>query len=245
MPKVEALSILTLMEEDQLEEAHQLLLEIKQAQLEAMTLFQEKVVIEDDKEAKDEFEKREHVDDTWQDDEFFKKMSAKKAKSKPIISEKFEKQDKKLHVFIKSNGMDQYMDIDDDDEELELRQATLVTYKINLEATVQKQDETFIDYMARWRTRVTQMRKSLDTNEQIKIFIKGTLLTFHEKLYYIPLTEFSQVYEVGTAIEDKIREDKKYGNHAKNFKCNTRRPIPKDPTVDATFSAGGTVLTYI
>ncbi|KDP41090.1 hypothetical protein JCGZ_03220 [Jatropha curcas] len=32
----------------------------------------EKVVIEDDKEAKDESEKREHVDDTWQDDEFFK-----------------------------------------------------------------------------------------------------------------------------------------------------------------------------
>ncbi|KDP32644.1 hypothetical protein JCGZ_14860 [Jatropha curcas] len=26
--------------------------------------------------------------------------------------------------------------------------------------------------------------------------------------------------------------------------CNTRRPIPKDPTVDATFGAGGTVLTY-
>ncbi|KDP38796.1 hypothetical protein JCGZ_05132 [Jatropha curcas] len=31
-------------------------------------------VIEDDEEAKDESEKKEHVDDTWQDDEFFETM---------------------------------------------------------------------------------------------------------------------------------------------------------------------------
>ncbi|KDP21711.1 hypothetical protein JCGZ_03585 [Jatropha curcas] len=56
----------------------------------------EKVVVEDDEEAKDESEKKEHVDDTWQDDEFFKKMSVKKAESEPIISKKFDKLDKKL-----------------------------------------------------------------------------------------------------------------------------------------------------
>ncbi|KDP27674.1 hypothetical protein JCGZ_19566 [Jatropha curcas] len=94
----------------------------------------EKVVIEDDERAKDKSEKREHVNYTWQDDEFFKKTSAKKAKSEPVISEEFEKLDKKLeklHVFMKSKGMDQYMDInDDDDEELELRQAIPVTSKM-------------------------------------------------------------------------------------------------------------------
>ncbi|KDP26272.1 hypothetical protein JCGZ_22439 [Jatropha curcas] len=196
MPNREAPSIPTLMKEDQLEEAHKLLLEIKQAQLEALTIFQvkiatqrekplkvvswlstysrlirveepstpsdlpssvssspsgshfkiecssvrtdsvltsastdkmvktsvplfelekmikkivaaslekfmrsdqgkEKVVIEDGEEAMDESEKREHVDDTWQDDEFFK-ISAKKFESEPIISEKFKKIDKKL-----------------------------------------------------------------------------------------------------------------------------------------------------
>ncbi|XP_037497866.1 uncharacterized protein LOC119371571 [Jatropha curcas] len=75
-----------------------------------------------------------------------------------------------------------------------------------------KNDETFTGYMARWRAKVTQMRNFLDTKEQIKIFIKGTLPTFREKLYYMPLTEFYQVYEVGTTIKDKIRKDKKYGN---------------------------------
>ena len=64
---------------------------------------------------------------------------------------------------------------------------------------MQKIDETFTDYIARWRAKVTQMRNRLDTKEQIKIFIKGTLPVFREKLYYMPLTKFSQVYEVGTA----------------------------------------------
>ncbi|KDP24271.1 hypothetical protein JCGZ_26624 [Jatropha curcas] len=64
----------------------------------------EQVVIEDEK-AKDEFEKKEHIDDTWQDEEFFKKMSAKKAESEPVVLKKFEKLDKKLkklHMFMRS-----------------------------------------------------------------------------------------------------------------------------------------------
>ncbi|KDP29304.1 hypothetical protein JCGZ_19460 [Jatropha curcas] len=78
-----------------------------------------KVVIEDDEEAKDKSEKKEHVDDTWQDDEFFETMSDKKVESESVVSEKFEKLNKKLeklYIFIKSKGMDQYMDIDDDDD---------------------------------------------------------------------------------------------------------------------------------
>ncbi|KDP27094.1 hypothetical protein JCGZ_20318 [Jatropha curcas] len=43
----------------------------------------EQVVIEDE-EAKDEFDKMEHIDDTWQDEYFFKKMSAKKAEFEPV-----------------------------------------------------------------------------------------------------------------------------------------------------------------
>ncbi|XP_012068483.1 uncharacterized protein LOC105631094 [Jatropha curcas] len=140
--------------------------------------------------------------------------------------------------------MDQYVDLDDDDddEELEFKQVIPITYKMpkvpkydgngdpkmhlmqykfimelrvrgdwnelttiflkeythnlqmsinlrDLETIVQKQDETFTDYMARWRAKVMQMRKRPKT----------------------------KVYEVGTAIEDKIREDRKYGNRAGDF----------------------------
>ncbi|KDP39452.1 hypothetical protein JCGZ_05327 [Jatropha curcas] len=41
----------------------------------------EKVVIEDDKEAKDEIEEKEHVDDTWQDYELFKKINVSPPKN--------------------------------------------------------------------------------------------------------------------------------------------------------------------
>ncbi|KDP20211.1 hypothetical protein JCGZ_10639 [Jatropha curcas] len=83
------------------------------------------MVIEDD-EAKGEFEKKDQVADTWQDEEFLaKKVTTKKAEVEPIISEKFEKLDKKLeklHVFMKSKGTDQYVDMDDDEnEKLELK----------------------------------------------------------------------------------------------------------------------------
>ncbi|KDP29306.1 hypothetical protein JCGZ_19462 [Jatropha curcas] len=68
------------------------------------------------------------------DDEFFKKTFAKKAESEPVVSKKFEQLDKKLeklHVFMKSKRMDQYIDLDDDDdEELELKQAIPVTYNM-------------------------------------------------------------------------------------------------------------------
>ncbi|KDP27387.1 hypothetical protein JCGZ_20211 [Jatropha curcas] len=92
------------------------------------------VVIEDD-EAKGESEKKEHVDDTWQDEEFFaKEVPIKKSKYEPVISEKFVKLDKrleKLHVFMKSKGMDRYVDMDDDeDEELELKNTIPLTYKM-------------------------------------------------------------------------------------------------------------------
>ncbi|KDP21555.1 hypothetical protein JCGZ_03663 [Jatropha curcas] len=65
------------------------------------------VIVEDD-EAKGESERKEDMDDTWQDEEFFaKKIPTKKAESEPVILEKFEKLDKKLeklHVFMKSKG---------------------------------------------------------------------------------------------------------------------------------------------
>ncbi|KDP24722.1 hypothetical protein JCGZ_25713 [Jatropha curcas] len=68
------------------------------------------------------------------EDDEAKKMPTKKTESKPVVSKKFEKMDKKLeklHVFMKSKGMDQYVDIDDDsDEELELKRVTRLTYKM-------------------------------------------------------------------------------------------------------------------
>ncbi|KDP30676.1 hypothetical protein JCGZ_15551 [Jatropha curcas] len=206
MPKREATLVPTLTKEDRLEEAHQLLLEIKHAQLEAMTLFQDSapkgqssiksqlvksgnhlVRVEEpstlsdlpdstitnslgpcfeieyspvqtdlsllastsiDKMAEPSisvFENEKMIGKIvvaslekllcCNKELFSKKMPTKKSKPELVVSEKFEKLDKKLEklqVFMKSRGMDQYIDIDDDDdEELELKQTTPMTYKMS------------------------------------------------------------------------------------------------------------------
>ncbi|KDP27117.1 hypothetical protein JCGZ_22026 [Jatropha curcas] len=101
-------------------------------------------VVVEDKENKEEFEKKEQANETWQDEEFFaKKLSNQKAESEVVPFEKLEKTDKKIekfHVFIKSKGMDQYVDINDnEDEELDLKSTIPLMYKM---AKVFKYDGT-------------------------------------------------------------------------------------------------------
>ncbi|KDP30736.1 hypothetical protein JCGZ_15537 [Jatropha curcas] len=83
----------------------------------------EHVKVKDD-ENKGELEKKEQSDETWQDEEFFaKKEIKKKAEFEAEKLDKLEKMNKKIekiNVFMKSKGLDQYLDMDDDeDEELE------------------------------------------------------------------------------------------------------------------------------
>ncbi|KDP28969.1 hypothetical protein JCGZ_19662 [Jatropha curcas] len=88
----------------------------------------------EDEEHKVESDKKEHIDDTWQDEEFFLKMMlTRKSEPELVMIEKFKKLGKKLeklHVFMKSKGMDQYVYIDDDDDELKLKQTAHMIYKM-------------------------------------------------------------------------------------------------------------------
>ncbi|KDP23847.1 hypothetical protein JCGZ_27151 [Jatropha curcas] len=96
-----------------------------------MALFQ-------DDENKGESKKKEQVDEIWQDEEIFaKKVTNTKAESEIIAFEKLDKLEKmdkkikKINVFMKSKGLDQYLDMDDDeDEELELKSTIPLTYKM-------------------------------------------------------------------------------------------------------------------
>src|SRR3989441_9295275 len=54
------------------------------------------------------------------------------------------------------------------------------------------------------------MKRRPDTEDQIQLFIKGTLPQFRSKMYYMPLDSFAQVYKVGLSIEDQMNEEKKY-----------------------------------
>src|SRR2546425_1114686 len=80
----------------------------------------------------------------------------------------------------------------------------------DLECTAQKTDEPFAEYLMRWRSKLSQMKRRPDAEDQIKLFIKGTLPQYRSKMYYMPLESFAQVYKVGLSIEDQVNEEKRY-----------------------------------
>src|SRR5256885_555077 len=53
------------------------------------------------------------------------------------------------------------------------------------------------------------MKKRPDAEDQIKLFIRGTLPQYRSKMYYMPLESFVQVYKVGLSIEDQVSEEKR------------------------------------
>src|SRR3989441_7246538 len=101
---------------------------------------------------------------------------------------------------------------------LELSKAFLEQFSFNsmmnvglreLENTTQNPDESFSDYLNRWRKKLIMIRNKPDEQELIKIFIRGTLPPFRNKMYCIPLRDFSDVYRMGASIEDLLIEERK------------------------------------
>src|SRR3989441_10907811 len=101
---------------------------------------------------------------------------------------------------------------------LELSKAFLDHFSFNttlnvglreLETTVQKRDEPFIDYLTRWRKRLILIKHRPDESELIEMFIKGTLPEFRNKLYFIPLKDFAEVYKMGIRIENQLNEERR------------------------------------
>src|SRR2546421_3086859 len=89
-----------------------------------------------------------------------------------------------------------------------------------LENTTQGPNESFPDYLNRWRKKLILIRNKPDEQEMIKIFKKGTLPPFRNQMYCIPLRDFSEVYRMGVSIEDRLMEDKKA--NVKNSPGNAR-----------------------
>ncbi|KDP46804.1 hypothetical protein JCGZ_10794 [Jatropha curcas] len=179
---MEACPMRTPTKEDHLAETHQLLLEIKQAQLEAMTLFQVKIAPQREKAPQEISWLRVNnylvrveepsipsdlsnsifanslgscieIENSPTQADFSASTSTsvdnmgetsvpiseiEKLVQKIVAAglEKLLRLDKdkkleKLHILMRSKGMDQYMDIDEDeDEELELRNTIPLTYKM-------------------------------------------------------------------------------------------------------------------
>src|SRR3989442_813764 len=58
-----------------------------------------------------------------------------------------------------------------------------------LENTTQGINESFPDYLNRWRKKLVLIRNKPDEQELIKIFINGTLTPFRNQMYCIPLRD--------------------------------------------------------
>src|SRR2546425_4068230 len=78
-----------------------------------------------------------------------------------------------------------------------------------LENITQHPEESFPDYLNRWRKKLILILNKPEEQKLIKLFIKGTLPPFQNQMYCIPLRDFSEVYRMGVSIEDRLREEKK------------------------------------
>src|SRR3989441_3405278 len=112
-----------------------------------------------------------------------------------------------------------------------------------LENTTQGLNESFPDYLNRWRKKLILIRNKPDEQELIKIFIKGTLPPFRNQMYCIPLRDFSEVYRMRVSIEDRLLEDKKANE--KNISGNVRGSYTGQAQIQGEVSGMGNVRAGI
>lgn len=101
----------------------------------------------------------------------------------------------------------------------------------DLENMKQKPDESFKEYVDRWRGQLLKMQTGPSENEQIKIIIKGTETSIYNKLRRMTsmISNFRQLRETIMDIEEEEAENRKF--HGKNRKA-TEGPLGMK--VDAT-----------
>src|SRR3989442_10977087 len=97
-----------------------------------------------------------------------------------------------------------------------------------LETTIENRGESFIDYLTRWRKRLILIKNRPDESELIEMFIKGTLPEFRNKLYFIPLKDFSEVYKMGIRIENQLNEERR-ANFKPGFSGNRSGGVMNKP----------------
>src|SRR2546430_9712369 len=78
-----------------------------------------------------------------------------------------------------------------------------------LKNTAQNPDESFSDYLNRWWNKLMLVRNKPNEQELIKVFISWTLPIFRDKICFLHLREFADVYRLGAKIEDCLLEEKK------------------------------------
>ncbi|KAJ9173793.1 hypothetical protein P3X46_016897 [Hevea brasiliensis] len=79
----------------------------------------------------------------------------------------------------------------------------------DLETTRQKPNETFSEYLLRWRKKAMKMTNRPAEKDQVRLVVKSLQPSYYEKLCYYPLATFEQLYDAGVLVEDVLNNEKK------------------------------------
>ena len=88
-----------------------------------------------------------------------------------------------------------------------------LTFK-DLETMQQNDNETFLEFQARWRAKAAKMTNRLDEKDQVNVEMKNLL---PNKVCVSPIMDFEQSYNNGMRIEDIFYSDRIEENEGKVF----------------------------
>ena len=80
----------------------------------------------------------------------------------------------------------------------------------DLQNTKQKFNESFSDYLNRWRGKLAQMRQRPAESDQLMIAIDGCIPPLARKLNDIGIQNFEELYRFGVQKEGDVTQEKKY-----------------------------------
>ncbi|KAJ9159639.1 hypothetical protein P3X46_025130 [Hevea brasiliensis] len=79
----------------------------------------------------------------------------------------------------------------------------------DLETTRQKPNETFLEYLLRWRKKAMKMTNRPAEKDQVRLVVKSLQPSYYEKLCYYPLATFKQLYDAGVLVKDVMNNERK------------------------------------
>ena len=90
----------------------------------------------------------------------------------------------------------------------------------DLETTKQEPKESFLAFIAKWRSKVAQMMNRPNEEEQLTMVAKNLCPTYHKYLFAQYFPKFKALIVAGTQIEDAINNGTIKNEDAPKFKRN-------------------------
>ena len=74
----------------------------------------------------------------------------------------------------------------------------------DLEMTRQRENETFSEFLVRWRAKASKMMNRPKEKDQVNMVMKGLLPVYYNRMFASPIMDFKQLCNSGMRIEDAI-----------------------------------------